>query len=191
MNEKERLKKALHHEKTDRPPCICPGGMMNMITTDLMDKSGITWPEAHLNAEMMADLAQANYENGCFENVGVPFCMTIEAESMGAKVTLGDRVHEPHVTEYALHSVKEWEKIRPMDMNYGRVKVVLDAIRILKSRNLDVPIIGNITGPVSTASSVMEPVIFYKELRKKKEDAHKYMELVADEIIRFARAQNG
>ena len=60
MNEKERLKKALHHEKTDRPPCICPGGMMNMITTDLMDKSGITWPEAHLNAEMMADLAQAN-----------------------------------------------------------------------------------------------------------------------------------
>ncbi len=61
--------------------------------------------------------------------------------------------------------------------------------RILKSRNLDVPIIGNITGPVSTASSVMEPVIFYKELRKKREDAHKYMELVADEIIRFARAQ--
>ncbi len=42
MNEKERLKKALHHEKTDRPPCICPGGMMNMITTDLMDRSGIT-----------------------------------------------------------------------------------------------------------------------------------------------------
>ena len=189
MNEKERLKKALHHEKTDRPPCICPGGMMNMITTDLMDRSGITWPEAHLNAEMMADLAQANYENGCFENVGVPFCMTIEAESMGAKITMGDRVHEPHVTEYALHSVKEWEKIRPMDMNYGRAKVVLDAIRILKSRNLDVPIIGNITGPVSTASSVMEPVIFYKELRKKREDAHKYMELVADEIIRFARAQ--
>ena len=59
----------------------------------------------------------------------------------------------------------------------------------MKSRNLDVPIIGNITGPVSTASSVMEPVIFYKELRKKREDAHKYMELVADEIIRFARAQ--
>ena len=168
---------------------ICPGGMMNMITTDLMDRSGITWPEAHLNAEMMADLAQANYENGCFENVGVPFCMTIEAESMGAKITMGDRVHEPHVTEYALHSVKEWEKIRPMDMNSGRTKVVLDAIRILKSRNLDVPIIGNITGPVSTASSVMEPVIFYKELRKKREDAHKYMELVADEIIRFARAQ--
>lgn len=189
MDAKERIMKAMHQEPTDRPPCICPGGMMNMITTDLMDEANVSWPEAHLNARMMADLAEANYEKGCFENVGVPFCMTIEAESMGAKITMGDRVHEPHVTEYALHSVKEWEKIRPMDMNSGRTKVVLDAIRILKSRNLDVPIIGNITGPVSTASSVMEPVIFYKELRKKREDAHKYMELVADEIIRFARAQ--
>ena len=33
--------------------------------------------------EMMADLAEANYEKGCFENVGVPFCMTIEAEVYG------------------------------------------------------------------------------------------------------------
>ena len=76
MNEKERLKKALHHETTDRPPCICPGGMMNMITTDLMDRSGITWPEAHLNAEMMADLAQAKYESisgarSSFSNISI------------------------------------------------------------------------------------------------------------------------
>ena len=58
-----------------------------------------------------------------------------------------------------------------------------------RKSNLDVPIIGNITGPVSTASSVMEPVIFYKELRKKKEEAHRYMQFVTDEIIKFARAQ--
>lgn len=35
----------------------------------------------------------------------------------------------------------------------------------------------------------MEPVIFYKELRKKKEEAHRYMQFVTDEIIKFARAQ--
>ena len=43
---------------------------------------------------------------------------------MGAKVTLGDKCMRPHVTEYALHSVKRMGKIGPMDMNYGRVKVV-------------------------------------------------------------------
>ena len=189
MDAKERIMKAMHQEPTDRPPCICPGGMMNMITTDLMDETNVSWPEAHLNARMMADLAEANYEKGCFENVGVPFCMTIEAEAMGAQVTMGSKIYEPHVTGYAINSVTEWETITPMSMEEGRAKVVLDAIRILKSRNLDVPIIGNITGPVSTASSVMEPVIFYKELRKKKEEAHRYMQFVTDEIIKFARAQ--
>ena len=50
MDAKERIRKAMHQEPTDRPPCICPGGMMNMITTDLMDEANVSWPEAHLNA---------------------------------------------------------------------------------------------------------------------------------------------
>ena len=127
MDAKERIRKAMHQEPTDRPPCICPGGMMNMITTDLMDEANVSWPEAHLNARMMADLAEANYEKGCFENVGVPFCMTIEAEAMGAQVTMGSKIYEPHVTGYAINSVTEWETITPMSMEEGRAKVVLDA----------------------------------------------------------------
>ena len=27
----------LHREKSYRPPCICPGGMMNMLTVEAMD----------------------------------------------------------------------------------------------------------------------------------------------------------
>lgn len=189
MDAKERIAKAMHRQPTDRPPCICPGGMMNMITTDLMDEANVSWPEAHLNARMMADLAEANYRNGCFENVGVPFCMTIEAESLGAKVTMGSRIYEPHVTGYAINSVSEWKELHPLPFEESRAKVVLDAIRILKSRKLDVPIIGNITGPVSTASSVLDPVVFYKEIRRYKTDAHEYMEFVTNELIGFARAQ--
>ena len=185
---KERLEKIFHQEEVDRPACICPGGMMNMITTDLMDASGITWPEAHTDAQMMADLALASYEYGCFENVGVPFCMTIEAEGLGAKVTMGSKIFEPHVTEYAMESVVDWKKLSPIDLTSGRAKVVIDAIKILKSLNLEVPIVGNIVGPVSTASSVIEPVNFYKELRKKNEIAHEYMTFVTEETIKFARA---
>lgn len=188
LTEKERLDKALHNEVVDRPPCICPGGMMNMITTDLMDVCGITWPEAHTDAEMMAKLALASYEHGCFENVGVPFCMTVEAEAMGAEVTMGTRNFEPHVTAYAADSVKDWKKLGRADMNKGRAKVVLDSIRILKGMNLSVPIIGNLVGPISTASSVVDPVPFYKELRKNREDAHAFMTFVTEQLIEFANA---
>jgi MtaA/CmuA family methyltransferase len=189
MNPKERMQKAMHGETTDRPPCICPGGMMNMITTDLMNLFAVRWPEAHTDAQMMANLAEANYRNGCFENVGVPFCMTVEAEAMGAEVTLGDQIHEPHVTGYALQSVTEMNQIPSMCIYKGRAKIVVDAIRILKSKKLDVPIIGNVTGPISTASSLIEPVVFYKELRKKKDAAHRYMKFITEEIVHYAKAQ--
>ncbi len=185
---KERLEKIFHQEEVDRPACICPGGMMNMITTDLMDVSGVTWPEAHTDAQMMADLAYASYKNGCFENVGVPFCMTIEAEGLGAEVTMGSKIYEPHVTAYAIDTVADWQKLSAMDLTKGRAKVVIDAIKILKAMDLDVPIVGNIVGPVSVASSVIEPVNFYKELRKKNALAHEYMTFVTEETIKFARA---
>ena len=186
---KERIIKVFNKEEVDRPPCICPGGMMNMITTDLMDKANVFWPNAHLDGEKMAALASANYENGCFENYGVPFCMTIEAESMGSKVSLGTREYEPHIIEYAINSVDEYKDLKKINIQEGRAKVVLDAIKILKEKKNNVPIIGNITGPISTASSLMEPVNFYKGLRKKNKEAHQFMQFVTEEIINFARAQ--
>ncbi|MDO4474701.1 MAG: MtaA/CmuA family methyltransferase [Eubacteriales bacterium] len=189
MTEKERLGKVFRHEAVDRQPCICPGGMMNMITTDLMAQCGVTWPGAHTDAKMMADLALASYENGCFENVGVPFCMTVEAENLGAEVTMGSDVFEPHVTGYAMDSVLDWEKLEAKGIHSGRSQVVLDAIRILKEKDLDVPIIGNITGPISTASSVIEPTAFYKSLRRHKKEAHEFMTFVTEHLIDFARAQ--
>lgn len=167
LSPKERLNKVLNRKSVDRPPCICPGGMMNMVTTELIEKVGIEFPKAHMNAQMMADLASAVYEKGCFENYGVPFCMTIEAEDFGAKVDMGTNIYEPHVVEYSINSVKEWRKIPEINYQQGRAGVVVDAIKLLKLKSKDVPIIGNLTGPISTASSIMEPTIFYKELRKK------------------------
>ena len=110
ITSRERIIKVFNKEEVDRPPCICPGGMMNMITIDLMEKANIFWPNAHLNAEKMAQLAISNYENNCFENYGVPFCMTIEAEALGSTVTMGTREFEPHVTEYAIDSVTDYKK---------------------------------------------------------------------------------
>lgn len=189
MNEKERIIKILKKEKTDRPCCICPGGMMNMVTTGLMKESSIYWPKAHTDAKLMADLALASYEKGYFENVGVPFCMTIEAEAMGATVSMGTECFEPHVTKYVIDSVVDYEKTKDLDVNEGRAKVTIDAIKILKEKNLSVPIIGNITGPISTASSVADAVTFYTDLRKHKEEAHKFLDKVTNNLIKFAKAQ--
>ncbi len=186
---KERFSNTVNGKLNDRPPVICPGGMMNMITSELMEKIEIYLPEAHHDARKMANLAKGVYEFGCFENCGVPFCMTVEAEEMGAPVDFGNKFVEPHVTEYYINSVDEWKNLREIDINNGRSKVVIDAIKILKSEIEDAPIIGNITGPISTASSMMEPVDFYKELRKKKEKSHEMMNFITNQLMKFAIAQ--
>lgn len=189
MTPRERLHLIFNGQKPDRPACICPGGMMNMITSELMEQVQIYLPAAHSDARQMAELAKAIYQEGCFENYGVPFCMTVEAEEMGAKVDMGSNIYEPHVVQYVIDSVSDYRKLPPVDLCSGRARVVLDAIRILKEETSGVPIIGNLTGPISTASSLMEPVVFYKELRKKNSEAHEYMEFITEQLIAFARAQ--
>lgn len=189
MTSKARLLNILNGKIADRPACICPGGMMNMVTAELMDVCGTALPDAHSDAKAMAALAKAVSDYHCFENVGVPFCMTVEAEAMGAKVDMGSRMYEPHVKECVLESVCEMEKLVPMDLSKGRAKVVLDAISALKAQCPDVPVIGNLTGPVSTAMSLMDPTVFCRELRKKNSQAHDYMNFITEQLLRFGLAQ--
>lgn len=189
LTPKERLEKVLNHQEVDRPPCICPGGMMNMVTEELMKLCEINFPDAHQNPQQMADLSEAVYKEGCFENYGVPFCMTVEAEEFGAEIDMGSNIYEPHVINYNISSVSEWEKLEAIDFSKGRSSTVINAIKILKAKNTEVPIIGNITGPISTASSIMEPVVFYKELRKNNEKAHEYMTFITKQITEFAIKQ--
>lgn len=81
------------------------------------------------------------------------------------------------------------ETIKKINLNEGREKVVLDAIKIIRDRNLPVPIMANLTGPISVASSLMEPMYFYKELVRKKDEAHKFMNFVTENLIEFGKAQ--
>ena len=189
LTARDRLVSVLDGEDVDRPPCICSGGMMNMVTVGLQDEIEVFVPEAHYDAEKMAALAKAVYDKGFFENYGVPFCMTVEAEAMGAEVTMGRKDREPHVTDYAFDDVRNYKQVKPMDLESGRAKVVLDAIKILKSYDDGVPIVGNLVGPISVASSVMDAVKYYKQLRKQRELSHEYMDWITDELIRFGIAQ--
>lgn len=183
------LQEALSKNKQERVPCICPGGMMNMITSEMMESCSSYWPKAHIDAEAMARLAEFPYKKGLFDNIGVPFCMTVEAEAMGAQVNLGDFFTEPRVCQYALQSVKEYPKLSPIKMDTGRRKVVLDAIALLHSSNPNAAIIGNITGPISTASSLIDANMFYRELRKEKEMAHLALDFVTNQLIAFGKEQ--
>jgi len=183
-----RLRAALDQEPVDRPPFVCPGGMMNMAVVDAMDSCAAEWPSAHTDAELMARLAATAQEATGFDNIGLPFCMTIEAEGLGAEVFLGSRETEPRVADYLMEDLAETDRLISFDPAAGRAKVTADAVRALAARADEVPVVVCLTGPVSLATSLIEPMTFYRALRRAPADAHRLLELCTDALFSFGDA---
>jgi MtaA/CmuA family methyltransferase len=187
LSPKERLERVLEKKTVDRPPVICPGGMMNSAVVDIMNKTGHTLPEAHKDAKLMAELAHdVSVETG-FENFGAPFCLTVEPEVLGSEINFGTLKCEPKIEKEVFDSVKNVEyKNIDKALQSGRIYSVVEACSILSKKYIDVPVLGNLSGPISTAASIVDPMTFLKELRKDKENSHKVLNYVTDFLIKYA-----
>jgi [methyl-Co(III) methanol-specific corrinoid protein]:coenzyme M methyltransferase len=183
----ERLQRVFSGQAVDRPPVVCPGGMMNAAIVDIMNTTGHVLPAAHSDASLMAALARDVQQYTGFENIGIPFCMTVEAEVLGSEVDLGTLGCEPKIAREFFSSVREVVmKDHDKALQAGRIGTVVQAGYQL-SRQQDIPVIGNLTGPVSTAASLVEPMTFLKELRKDPRNAHRVMAYVSEHLSRYAR----
>jgi [methyl-Co(III) methanol-specific corrinoid protein]:coenzyme M methyltransferase len=189
ISPKQRLLDTLARKSVDRPPVICTGGMMNAAIVDVMTKTGHTLPEGHFEAARMAALATDIHEETGFENLGIPFCMTVEAEVLGSEIDFGSLASEPKIARELFPSAKDvvFRDIRSM-MAAGRISQVAGAAERLARLHPDQPVIGSLTGPISTAASLVDPLQFLKELRKERESAHRVLEYVSNFLICFAQA---
>lgn len=187
MNQRERLLQVLAGGAVDRRPFVCPGGMMSMIVTEMMEED-CAWPQAHSDAGLMAGLTLSAHLSAGVENVGVPFCMTVEAEGMGARVDLGSRENEPRVVVYAMEKLTDLHRLTPLDPTRGRAGVCVAAVRLLKERVPELPVIANLTGPVSLATSLVDPLLYYRALRRDIENAHRLTSLATENAIIFGDA---
>ncbi len=187
---RERLIRALRGERVDSRPFIGPGGMMNMAITEVMQQTGSLWPDAHCDPRAMSRLALGVQRLTGADNLGVPFCMTVEAEAMGAAVTMGTVDSEPRVAGYPLTAVAEWPHLREIETGSGRAAVVAEAVDLLakEAREAgDLPVIANLTGPVSLATSLIEPMILFRAMGKEPRAVHDLLEFITDSLISFGR----
>ncbi|HUV23887.1 MAG TPA: MtaA/CmuA family methyltransferase [Methanomassiliicoccales archaeon] len=152
MRPLERVLSALAGEWVDRPPICC---MTTSVTLDQMRAVGAYWPEAHSDAKEMALLAYAAHSVVGFESVRVPFCLTVEAEIMGAKVDLGKMDRTPMVKGHPFSLGDEIE-IPDNVEELGRAPVTIESIDILrKMTREDVPIVPLATGPFTIAGHLV------------------------------------
>ncbi|HWR30438.1 MAG TPA: uroporphyrinogen decarboxylase family protein [Negativicutes bacterium] len=188
LSPKERLLRVFNREAVDRSPVICPGGMMNAAVVDVMNKTGHSLPEAHHNDQLMAELANDVHELTGFENIGIPFCLTVEAEVLGSAVDYGTLSCEPKIISELYPSVKDVIfKDQAQLLRNGRIGTVVQAGYRLSLEHPELPIIGNLTGPTSAAASIVDPITFLKELRKDRDGAHRVLNYVSEHLSRYAR----
>ena len=133
---KERLLRVLDNKAVDRPPVICTGGMMNAAIVQVMNLTGNTLPAAHHQGELMAALAGDIHDHTGFENIGIPFCMTVEAEVLGSDIDYGTLACEPKIERERFPSSAqvEFRDIATM-LRSGRIAEVVQAGHHIARKN--------------------------------------------------------
>jgi [methyl-Co(III) methanol-specific corrinoid protein]:coenzyme M methyltransferase len=191
---RERLERRLRKTGAGRPPVICPGGMMNAAVVGVMEKGGHTLPEAHHEGSLMAALAEDVNAYTGFENFGIPFCMTVEPEALGSAVDYGSVKCEAKIAKEIFSHAGDAEFFPKGAVGKSkRGAAVLKAADLLSKKYPDTPVIGSISGPVSTAASLVDPMTFFKELYRDKQNSHRILSYVSCQLIDWALllADNG
>lgn len=160
---------------------------MNAAVGEVLEKSGIFFPAAHRDYDLMARLARSVQQLTGFENFGLPFCMTVEAEICGSKIDYGSPVCEPKIAKEIFPDAAS-VVFRDMDwiMEQDRLRTVATATQKLAEYYPDIPVIASLTGPVSLAASVVDPMTFFRDLKRNPEAVHELFTYVSEIIARFA-----
>ncbi len=186
MNAKQRFLAALSFKPVDRPPVT---SIATGITVEMMERSGIHWPEAHHNAQMLAGLAETIWLYTGIECIKLPFCMTIEVEALGAPIDF--RTIDTLPTETA-HPFSHPDELDIPDdfFDRGRVPVVLRAISDLRKRyDGEVPVVSSIVGPFSMAAKLFGFSNFLIWLITDPDYVHRIMQALTPLAVRYANAQ--
>lgn len=161
----------------------CQGDNLEEIPEIIVQSTGLTFPNAHENKEDMVLLSKElkKYKKDII--CRVPFCVTVEAEALGANIKLGDMKLGPRVESYAFTSIEELENVKKLDFTKGRIKEVLDAVELLENQG-ELAVL-SVEGPFTIVSSLIDPTIFYRGIRKNKEIVERFFKVIEDNLVEY------
>ena len=161
----------------------CQGDDFEQIPKEVIEKTGISFPDVHTNSHCMAVLAKEIKNNTNNKICIIPFCTTVETEALGGIIKLGDEKVGPRVGKYVFNDIKDLNNLQKISFKSKRIKEVLDCIGELDSVGEIVAL--NVEGPFTIISSLIDPMIFYRGLRKNKNVAEGFLKVIEDSIVEY------
>lgn len=173
--------------KGERPPAVNP---TSIACHDLMDAANVSFPQAHLDSNAMAELSLAGHEIIGFDTVMPEFSVDQEAAALGAAVDWGDRDRMPDTKSFLYEDFSDI--IMPDDfLEKPSMRVVLEALSILR-RHVGgrVAIIGKVMGPWTLSYHMTGTQNFLLQIGLgEKEKVRKMLDQLMPVTIASARAQ--
>lgn len=188
MTPRERLLNILHGRPFDRPAVLCPGGMMSLAVTEVMQSAGVSWPEAHRDEDAMLRLALAMQEATGFDNIALPFCMTVEAEAYGGEIDLGSATIQPRVRRAMILPDGLGELPKP-NFRAGRAGKLLKALRKARHLRPDAALVGNLVGPFSLLGMLADPLQVLRWTRRNPDLLLRHLNIISKDLAQFGRLQ--
>ncbi len=166
---REKILDLLSGKKVDSPPVF--SGLIH-VTAEGLQSEGVVFHETHKDERQMAKAASSTFKLSGLPSASLPLDMYVEAEALGAEINFREDMEFefPLVKKAGFGSVKELttgitestEIIRK-----GRIKLVCDAVRLLKEDvGKDVVISGVIPGPYTLLLLVVEAGKMFVEMKK-------------------------
>jgi [methyl-Co(III) methanol-specific corrinoid protein]:coenzyme M methyltransferase len=186
MTSKERVENLFRKEPIDVMPVFSGQGM---VTIQAIEKMGVRFAQIHASAEYMARSAMATAEIFGFDAVIIPYDMCTVPEALGRGASLyenADGILYPTVPS-------KWKtlddiKIDPDFMTKGRMPLVDNAIKILKSSSNGTFAVGSwVLGPFTMAGQLLELDVLLKGLKKDKEKVEGFLSTMTDLVIEVAK----
>ncbi|MGD9371836.1 MAG: MtaA/CmuA family methyltransferase [Desulfobacterales bacterium] len=173
--------------KGDRPPV---GNPTSVVCHGLMEEAGVSFPDAHIDANAMADLALAGHEILGFDTVMPEYSVQQEAAALGCTMDWGDRDRMPDNKDFPnadFSDVQVPENI----LEKPSMKVVLDALSILRKHvGGKVAIIGKVMGPWTLSYHMAGTQNFLLQIGMgETESVKKMLRQLMPVTVAFARAQ--
>jgi MtaA/CmuA family methyltransferase len=170
----------------DRPPV---GNPTSIVTLELMEKTGIFFPKAHLDAKQMAELAAAGHEILGFDAIMPEFSVQQEAAALGCEMDWGSPSMMPDAKTHPFQKVEDL-KIPQNILEKPSMKIVLEALGILRRQYGDeVAIIGKVMGPwtISYHMAGTENFLLWSAIEPDK--VRRFLDALKEVTFLFAKAQ--
>ena len=185
MTPRRRFLSALYRGRVDKVPACT---LSSCVTVELMDMVEAPFPEAHLDAELMARLAATVHEVLGMDTVMPVWHSQLESDALGGDTDWAEKDNWPSPSKFVI-SEPEQVKVPADFREQPTMKTVTEAMRLLRRRYPDVAIVGKVYGPWSVAYQMVGIESFLMDTILDPDKVRRYLDAFLPACIDSAQAQ--